>query len=114
MDDGDPHEEIERLEAQIEALAARIENCRKFMLASRIAMGVGVVALGALLFGAIRFDPAWMAAAVAALLGGIVMYGSNSSTATEAGIELTEAEADRSRLIGEIKLRIVSDRPTLH
>ena len=36
--DGDPHDEIVRLEAHIEELAAKIENCRKFILASRIAM----------------------------------------------------------------------------
>ena len=52
--DGDPHDEIERLEAQIEGLAAKIENCRKFILAGRIAAGVGGVLLVALLLGAIR------------------------------------------------------------
>ena len=43
--DGDPHDEIERLEAQIERLAAKIENCGKFILAGRIAAGVGGVLL---------------------------------------------------------------------
>ena len=41
MDEGDPHDEIVRLEAQIEELAARIESCRKFILAARIAMAGG-------------------------------------------------------------------------
>jgi cob(I)alamin adenosyltransferase len=40
MPDIDPHDEIERLEAQIENLAARIENCRKFILAGRMAVAV--------------------------------------------------------------------------
>ena len=57
--DGDPHDEIERLEAQIEELAARIENCRKFILAGRIAAAVG----GVLLVGAAaRRDPVRSAA----------------------------------------------------
>jgi hypothetical protein len=84
MDDGDPHQEIVRLEAQIEELAARIESCRKFILAARIAMAGGGILLAALLLGAIRFDPSALLAAMAALLGGIVMWGSNVSTARQA------------------------------
>jgi hypothetical protein len=32
---GDPHDEVVRLEALIEELTAKIESCRKFILASR-------------------------------------------------------------------------------
>jgi len=39
-------------------------------LASRIAVAGGGLVLGGMLFGGIRFDPAIMAAAVAASLGG--------------------------------------------
>ena len=100
--DGDLHDEIVRLEEHIEELAAKIENCRKFILASRIAMAGGGIVLAAMLLGAIRFDPAEMAAAVAALLGGIVVWGSNGSTAKEAAKELATAEADRAALIEKI------------
>jgi hypothetical protein len=51
-----------------------------------------------MLFGVMRFDLGTMAA-VAALLGGIVVWGSNSSTAKEATKELAQAEADRVALI---------------
>ena len=64
----------------IEELDAKIESCRKFILASRIAMAAGGIVLAAMLVGAIRFDPGTMAAAVAAFLGGIVVWGSNRST----------------------------------
>ncbi|MGD0024566.1 MAG: hypothetical protein ABSC37_08060 [Xanthobacteraceae bacterium] len=114
MNDGDPHDEIVRLEAHIEELAARIESCRKFMLAARIALAGGGILLAAMLFGAIRFDPAVMVAAVAALLGGIVVWGSNASTAKEAAKELAAAEADRAALIGLIDLRVIADRKTLY
>jgi hypothetical protein len=114
MPDIDPHDEIERLEAQIENLAARIENCRKFILAGRIAVAVGGVLLVALLLGAIRFDLQLMMLAMAALLGGIVAWGSNGSTAKEAEGELAAAEANRKALIGLIDLRVVAERPTLH
>jgi hypothetical protein len=104
---GDPHDEIVRLEAHIEELAAKIESCRKFILASRIAMAGGGVVLAAILLGAVGFDPATMAAAVAALLGGIVVWGSNRSTAKEAAKELAAAEADRAALIEMIDLRVI-------
>jgi hypothetical protein len=114
MPDIDPHKEIVRLEAQIEVLAARIENCRKFILAGRIAAAAGGILLVALLLGAIRFDLQLMMFAMAALLGGIVVWGSNGSTANEAKSELAVAEANRKALIGMIDLRVVAERPTLH
>jgi hypothetical protein len=111
---GDPHGEIERLEAQIEEISARIESCRKFILAARIALIGGAILLAAVLFGAIRFDPRLLLTAIAAVLGGIVVWGSNFSTANEAAAELAEAEAERAALIGTISLRVVAERPTLH
>jgi hypothetical protein len=114
MVDADPHDEIERLEAQIEVLSARIESCRKFILAARIAVAGGGILLVALLLGLIRFDPTWMLTAVAALLGGIVVWGSNGSTAKEATEQLAKAEANRRALIGVINLRVIAEQPTLH
>jgi len=114
VDDGDPHDKIARLEAQLDELAARLESCRKFILAARVAMVCGAIALIAMLFGAARFDPGIMALAVAAVLGGIVVWGSNGSTAREAAAELAKVEADRAALIGHLDLHIVPDQPTLH
>ncbi|MGB8632986.1 MAG: hypothetical protein WCD69_27020 [Xanthobacteraceae bacterium] len=98
-----------RLEEQIDEFAARIESCRKFILAGQIAVAGGGVVLVAMLIGAIQFDPSVMAVAVAAVLGGIVATGSNRSTAREATHELAAAEAKRAALIGQIDLRLVSD-----
>ena len=105
--DGDPHDEIVRLEAHIEELADKIENCRKFILAARIALTGGGIVLTAMLLGAIRFDPTAMVAAVTAVLGGIVVWGSNGSTAKEAAKELAAAEADRAALIEKIDLQTI-------
>jgi hypothetical protein len=96
-ENGDPHDQVVRLEALIEDLTAKIESCRKFILVSRILTWGGGPVLFAMLFGVMRFDVGIMAAAVAALLGGIVVWGSNSSTAKEATKELAQAEADRVR-----------------
>lgn len=105
---GDPRDEIVRLEAHIEDLAAKIENCRKFILAARIATWGGGVVLAAMLIGAIRTDPTVMAGAAAAVLGGIVVWGSNRSTAQEARKDMAAAEAKRAALIETIDLRAIS------
>jgi hypothetical protein len=110
----DPHDEIERLEERIDELAARIESCRKVAAAARVAIAVGGALLLALIVGLIAFDPLVMTAAIVALLGGIVLLGSNRSTTNEAKAELAAAEADRTALIGAIELRVVGGRETLH
>jgi hypothetical protein len=58
-------------------------------------------------FGVMRFDLGAMAAAVAALLGGIVVWGSNRSTANEATNAMAVAEADRTALITMINPRAI-------
>lgn len=111
MDDdqhGNLHDAIVRIEDRIEQLTEKIESCRKLILAARIAVAGGVCVLAGMLFGAIRFDPAIMSAAVAALLGGIAVWGSNWSTAQEAAKELTLNESERSMLIQKIDLRDVT------
>ena len=95
------------LEERIEELCAKIESCRKFILASRIAVTGGGILLAAMLVGAIRFDLGTMAASVAAFLGGIVVWGSNISTAKEAAKEMAAAEADRAALIEIIDPRLI-------
>jgi hypothetical protein len=105
---GSLHDEIVRLEDRIERLSERIESCRKLILASRIAITAGTLALAGMLLGAMRFDPTVMAAAVAALLGGIAVWGSNRSTAQEAAEQLTLSDTRRSMLIQEIDLRNVT------
>jgi hypothetical protein len=101
------HDQIVRLEERIEELCAKIESCRKFILASRIAVTGGGIGLAAMLVGAIRFDLGTMAASVAAFLGGIVVWGSNASTAKEAAKEMAAAEADRAAPIEIIDPRVI-------
>jgi hypothetical protein len=110
MNEGDPRNEIERLEVEIDELAAKIESCRKFILAGRIAVAAGGMALITTLAGGIRFNPSVVGIAAAAVLGGIVAAGSNHSTAKEAADEISALEARRATLIGQLNLRIVQDR----
>jgi fatty acid desaturase len=110
----DPREAIARLEQRIERLEAKIEGCRKLMLASRIAVAAGAAVLGATVVGLIVFDPTIFLAAVAAVLGGFVLLGSNRTTAHEAAGQRAEAEAERNALIGQLELHVVGGGATRH
>jgi hypothetical protein len=106
--DGDARQEIARLETQLEELAEALARCRKFRLASQVAMAGGGFWLAAAVIGIIGFDPVAMMVAIAGVIGGIVMYGSNSTTTQELAAEMKEAEAKRASLIGALDLRVVS------
>lgn len=110
---GDPRDEIERLEEDIDDLAAQLESCRKFILAARIAVAAGAVVLAAMLLGAIATGVGLMASAMAAVLGGIVVWGSNDSTAKETAAEIAAAESRRAALIGMLDLHTIPQQ-TLH
>lgn len=107
MDNGDPHEEIVYLEARIEQLGQEIETCAKVSLMSRIAVATGAVFFCATILGVIAFNPTVLIAALAAMIGGIVLLGSNRSTANQANAALKVAEARRAALIAMIDPRIV-------
>jgi hypothetical protein len=104
-------EEIARLEGEIENLADSIERCRKLSLFARLAISGGAIWMFLILMRVIAFAPFHLVGAIAALLGGIVLFGSNSSTGTQLRAALGRAEARRTELIGRIALRMV-DAPT--
>lgn len=103
------HEEIGRLEAQLEALAEGLARCAKVKLVSKVALAGGAAWLLAAIAGLVSFDPAAMAAAIAAVIGGVVMYGSNATTAQELETATGDTEARRAALIGQLNLRVVGD-----
>ncbi len=70
LENRDPHEEIVRLEEHIEELTAKIESCRKFILASRIAVAGGGVVLAAMLV-----DVIWSDLAISVLCSAALLYG---------------------------------------
>jgi hypothetical protein len=48
------------------------------------------------------------------VLGGIVAWGSNDSTAKETAAEMAATEAERGALIERLELRPVAETRTLH
>jgi hypothetical protein len=104
--------EISEIETRIEALAETSERCRKFILASRIAIASGVALLLVLMLGLFEAGLVALLGSIALVLGGIVSLGSNISTLRETDAAIAAAEALRSELIGGINLRVVHDAPT--
>lgn len=102
-----PHDEIARLEARIEELADAIERCRKFDAASKVVMIGGALWFFAGLFGLVNLDGTALAGSIAAVLGGIVLNGSNGSTMQQTRAALDAAEARRAELIGALDMRTV-------
>ena len=99
--------EIEKLEARIEALGEEADACRKLILGSRFAVIAGFVWIAAALFGVTRLDGLQLVTMLTLIIGGIVFYGSNTSTLEEKLEHIRQAEAKRAELIGAIRLRVV-------
>jgi hypothetical protein len=112
MTDEDPTDEIPEIEARIEALAEIAERCRKFILASKLAIGGGFALLLAAILGLFGAGPGAALGSIALILGGIVSLGSNLSTLRQTVAAISDAEAIRSDLIGGFDLRLVRDTPT--
>jgi hypothetical protein len=111
-DDDESLDEMSELEARIEELAEAAERCRKFVLASKLAIAGGVVLLLVVILGLFGTGQVSALGSIALILGGIVSLGSNLSTLDQTVAELGEAETMRSHLIDAIDLSVVRDTPT--
>jgi hypothetical protein len=111
MTEDDPTDEISEIEARIEALAEAAERCRKFILASKVAIAGGVALLLVAMLGLFGAGQSAALGSIALMLGGIVSFGSNVSTLRQTEAVISAAEALRSDLIGGIDLRLVRDAP---
>lgn len=99
--------EIEKLEARIEELAEEANACRKLILGSRIAIILGFVWIAASFIGVVRIDALQLVTILTLIFGGIVFFGSNTSTLEEKLAQVRALEAKRAELIGAIRLRVV-------
>jgi hypothetical protein len=108
-DDGDLHEQILHIEAHIEELTDIIERCRKIILISKVAIAAGGILILAIVVGALGFDPTILIGAIAAVIGGTVVFGSNTSTLKQIVTDVKAAKAHRAELISRMDLRVVGD-----
>jgi hypothetical protein len=108
-EEDDPTDEISQLEARLEALAEKAEQCRKIIMVSKAAIAAGALLLLVMMLGLFGSGATVALGSIAAVLGGIVSLGSNTSTLQQTMAAINAAEAHRSELIGRIDLRLVSD-----
>ena len=108
-DDGDLHEQILHIEAHIEELTDIIERCQKIILISKVAIAAGGILILATVIGALGFDPTVLIGAIAAVIGGTVVFGSNTSTLKQTLTDMKAAEAHRTELISRMDLKVVGD-----
>jgi hypothetical protein len=106
-DDGDLHRQILHIEAQIEELADVIERCRKIILISKAAIAAGGALILAIIIGAVGFGPTVMIGSIAGIIGGIVVFGSNTTTLKQTTTDMKAAVAHRAELINRLDLRVV-------
>ena len=111
MAEDDPTDQISRIEARLEELAAVAEQCRKIILASKAAIASGGIILLLMVLGLFGSSPAIALGSIGVVLGGIVALGSNVSTLQQTMEAISAAEGLRSDLIGGIDLRVVADTP---
>ena len=109
MSGRDLHEQVAALELKIEELSRALERCRKLTLVAKASIAVGGVLLVATVSGMMNFEGAAMIFAIAAVLGGVVLLGSNRTTQQQTAAALATAETALTRLIDEIDPRPVAD-----
>jgi hypothetical protein len=105
----DPHEQIARLESEIEALSESAARCRKIATGARLGIGAGGVVFVAMLLGLIDASALWLMIGAICAMGGIVLYGSNRTTAEQIAARMAKAERLRADLIGDIELTLVPE-----
>jgi len=106
-DDGYLHEQILHIEAHLDELTENIESCRKMIFISKAAIAAGGTLILAIIIGAVGFDPTVLIGAITAVIGGMVIFGSNTSTLRQSMTDIKAAEARRAELIGRMDLRVV-------
>jgi hypothetical protein len=113
MDQTELREHIARLEQRLEDLSIALEKSRKAILASKVSIaGGGLLAL-ALVTGVIGTQPLAIVVSIAAILGGIVGFGANVSTARQDKAAMQAAAAARAELIGRLELREIGPGTSL-
>jgi len=109
MPNDELRDQISRIETDIENHAITLEGCRKAMLLSKVAIAAGIVFLSAYLLGAIWLNAVGVIGAMAAVIGGVVVFGSNLTTANQATSVMAALERRRAELIDMINLRTVGE-----
>jgi hypothetical protein len=113
MDQMQIRNQIARLEQRLEDLAAALEKSRKAILASKVSIAGGGLLMLALILGIIGAQPLAIVVSIAAILGGIVGFGANVSTARQDKAAMEAVAATRADLISRLEMRDVGQGTSL-
>ena len=103
----DQHEQIARLEAEVDQLIEAAERCRKISMAAKAAVATGLPLLMISMLG--WLGPLALILGLTAVLGGIVLLGSNQRTWDDTLADIRLREAQRAELIDDLGLESVHD-----
>ncbi len=109
MDGEISSDDIARIEERIEELQEALARCRKLSFAAKVMICAGAAWILLTLAWLVPYVPALAFGALAAVIGGIVLLGSNSTTWTQTGAALQASERLRAEMIGRLELRAVND-----
>ena len=107
--DSDLRNEILRLEERIDDLAEAMARSQRISQISKIAIVGGLIWILATILGVIAFVPSAVITAVAAMIGGVVLFGSTTTSTKETSAAMRATEAQRAELIGRMQLRVVGE-----
>jgi hypothetical protein len=108
--DGD----IARIEERIEELRDAIARCRKLSAAAKLLIGAGAAWLALTVVWLIPYVPYMVIAAMAAVIGGIVLLGSNSTTWAQMQAALADSEDMRAASMEGKQARSAEGIETIH
>jgi len=114
MDDEISRDDIARIEERIEDLQEQVARCAKLSIAAKTAIAAGAAWLALTVTWLVPFVPFMLVASLAAVIGGIVLLGSNATSWDQTEAALRASEAMRAEWIGRLEMRVVEERPTIH
>ena len=95
--------EFEAIDRQIEDLQDKVDGCRQAMMLSRAAIVGAAVAFVLVLTVAGSYrTPTVVFSAIAAMIGGTVWFGANTSSLREAEDALRALDAIKNRMIDQV------------
>jgi hypothetical protein len=104
--------QIERLEIQIEELREAIQRSRRYIIAGRACVVIGLALLGSLMVGLLDFTPVRMIVGIALAIGGVVLMGSSRASTEQLELTLKRTEGERIAAIDALELVQLGDSTT--
>jgi hypothetical protein len=104
------HQQIDDLEAEIDALSDAAERCRKSIVVAKVAVIVGIVLLAASLLGLVRSDGLILVIGIAIAISGIGFFGSSQGSMDQLVEKIRVREARRAEMIDGMNLQVVQNQ----